>query len=443
MTKEQLINEFSKELSDGNGNLFIGAGISKPSKLPDWPALIRPFAQSIGIDNLDGKNLPLIAQYVINENTGNRGPFINAISRRLRKKYSPNKYHELLSRTNVKTIWTTNYDTLLEDSLVNHVKDVKITDDSISRGVPDFQVEIIKMHGCIVNSKREELVITEADYEDFFSNRPATAQRLKMDLLNKSFLFLGYGYGDVNIHNIMLEARRLSYNATRQHYMVMMNRKDVEFKLWCKNLKRSGINVVTINRYEELENILYQISLKSRGNSVFITGSHQAKNNRDAIRLGEMLAKIPEITLLDGQSTGIMRSAARAFMEKNIELKADVSKRLKIFPNPYAANSAFSNDMSLLPLLKQWRTPLLKASQIAVIFDGGMGTKAEVEIAKELGCIIIPFSNSKKQYTYGLLSDPDVVNRLEKISPFYCKKAKTGKLTIKDVFEVIKAVIKN
>src|SRR5438046_2463535 len=101
MTKEQLINEFSQELSEGNGNLFIGAGISKPSKLPDWQALMRPSARSINVDDLEGRNLPLIAQYVINENTGNRGPFINAISRRLRKKYSPNKYHELISKTNV------------------------------------------------------------------------------------------------------------------------------------------------------------------------------------------------------------------------------------------------------------------------------------------------------------------------------------------------------
>ena len=81
MYKEQFIREFSEELFEGNGVYFIGVGISKPSDLPDWRQLLQPFADRIGIVDLKDKDLPLVAQYIINDNTGNRGPFINAISK--------------------------------------------------------------------------------------------------------------------------------------------------------------------------------------------------------------------------------------------------------------------------------------------------------------------------------------------------------------------------
>jgi NAD-dependent SIR2 family protein deacetylase len=67
--------------------------------------------------------MPLMAQYVINEETGNRGPFINDISRKLRKSFSPNANHESIAKTNLKTIWTTNYDNLLEKAFANTIID--------------------------------------------------------------------------------------------------------------------------------------------------------------------------------------------------------------------------------------------------------------------------------------------------------------------------------
>lgn len=442
MTKEQFIKDFSEELFDGNGVFFIGAGISVPSNLPDWSDLIKPFASSIGIDDLKDKDLPLVAQYIINENSCNRGPFINAISKRLRKKFTPNKYHEYISRTNVSTIWTTNYDKLLEDVFVNHIKDVKINDDSISRIVPGSQIEIIKMHGCIYNSPKDEIVITESDYEDFFLKRPATAQRLKMDLLKKSFLFIGYGYRDLNIKNIILEARRLAYNSTRQHYMVLKNTNEPDFKHWCDNLKRVGINVITIDEHSELNDILEKLSLQSRGSSVFVTGSHMDKSNPDAQQLGELLATEESLILLDGQSTGVMRNNAKAFMERCIEINSDIVKRLKIFPNPYAANQSFSNDSSLLPLLKQWRLPLLKSAQIVVAFDGGMGTLAEIEKAKELGCLVIPFSRTESTVKK-CLDDNEICSKLDNIDQTYLQKARANQLQVHDVIEFIKKAIRH
>src|SRR5690606_6428024 len=130
---------------------------------------------------------------------------------------------------------------------------------------------------------------------------PAIAQRLRLDLLQKSFLFIGYGYGDSNIKNIINEARRLGANNTRQHYFITKDKKDnPEFELWCMNLRRYGIQVVKITEYENLRLILEILSLKSRGRSVFVTGSHNEKSNSDAVEIGKELGKKSGYILNDG-----------------------------------------------------------------------------------------------------------------------------------------------
>lgn len=438
----QFIEDYAEELVSGNAAYFVGAGISLDSYLPDWAGLIKPFTDKIGIKDLKGKDMPLMAQFVINEDNGNRGPFMNAISNKLRKSFSLNAYHESIAKTNLRTIWTTNYDNLLERAFENTAIDLKFNDEAISRNVPDTQIEIIKMHGCIFHSEMKDIVITQADYEDFFSNRPATAQRLRLDLLRKSFLFIGYGFGDANIKNIITEARRLAGNNTRQHYLITKDDKgNREFELWCINLRRYGIQVIKIEKYEDLDWILEELSLKSRGKSIFITGSHDTINDVEAEKLGIALAKEEGYILNDGQSTGLMRIASRAFMETMIGDKSDINKRMRFFPNPYAANPKFANDVSLLPLLKQWRTSLLRATHVMIAFDGGMGTAAEVEVALDMGSIVIPFFKDKDKDTWLLIDNKLIGDRLLIYDSDFISKVKKKDISYKDVLRLTHKIL--
>lgn len=439
---KQFIEDYSLELISGNAAYFIGAGISVDSDLPDWPSLLTPFAKKVGLNDLKGKDLPLIAQYIINDEAGNRGPFINSISAKLRKVFSLNLNHENIAKTNIKTIWTTNYDNLIEKAFSNHISDVKFNDDSLSTTTHNAEVEIIKMHGCIFNSHKDDIVITQSDYEDFFFKRPATVQRLRLDLLQKSFLFIGYGYGDPNIKNIITEARRLSGNNTRQHYLLTKDKKNPEFDLWCNNLRRYGIRVVKLNKYEDLTEILGVLSLKSRGNSVFITGSHNTKDDDDVLEIAKFLGGRNDIILNDGQSTGPMRIATGVFMETIINNKSDIGRRLRFFANPYAANPQFSDNLDLLPMLKQWRISLLKATAVIIVFDGGMGTIAEVEVALNMGCIVIPFFKDKNSKTWQILSNTLIKERLSKIHPNYITKVKTGEVKRSDVMDLVDNLFK-
>ena len=455
MNKDTLINKISDALYDGSGVIFVGSGISATSTKVDWFQLIKPLSDELDI-NIDNEHddLPTIAQYIVNDHTGNRGSLINSISKALNKNFPLNNYHKALASTKVSTIWTTNYDTLLERAFSEFLVDVKVNDDSISRNVIDSDIEILKIHGCISRSHHDEIIITQEDYEDFLENKPAIAQRLSNDLLNKSFLFIGYSYRDPNIRNIMLTARRLSKNDTQEHYLIMVKPKDENedtlkekekrLELWRKDLKRLGISTLLIDNYEELEETLFTVSHKSRGKTVYVTGSHE-DGCPIAHVLGNLLASETEMKLISGQSSGIGSDVVSAFMEECINKKYDINNRVQIFPNPYAANPSFSNDVTLLHDLKKCRAKLMSSTQVVVAFNGGIGTEAEIEVAKNMNCKIVPVVTSKENLDNSvikkLLEDTEIVERLKEIDVEYYEKLLLGSVSAEDVMKCVKKIL--
>jgi hypothetical protein len=351
----------------------------------------------------------------------------------------------------VSTIWTTNYDTFLERAFGEFSTDVKVSDKDITRKVSEYQVEIIKMHGCIDNSTHEEIVITQEDYEDFFINRPATTVRLKNDLLRKTFLFIGYSYRDPDLNNIMVEARRLSGKATQQHFMILKKEtnppKRQRQDLWCNNLKRVGLSCVLIDQWRELEGILSLIGQKSRGKTVYTVGSLETRESIFAKELGKELASLKDLILISGQAAGISNNVVCAFTEECINNKVDMNTRLRIFPNPYAADPGISDSYMLLPLLKKWRSRLLSSTQIVIVFDGETVTKAELEVARTLNCKIIPVfpveTNKDSDLVNELLVDQEILGFLHENFPDYLKKLTDFRVTVKDVVECVAKILES
>lgn len=448
--------EFSTSLAVGRGAIFVGSGISNPSNVPSWLRLLKEMARTrLNLEITQEDNLPLVAQYIVNQSNGNRGPLIQRFRESLAKPFPLNGYHAALARTNVNSLWTTNYDTILEDAFKrNFHVNVKVTDDAIARSVASSQIEIIKMHGCIEHSMQDDIVATQEDYEEFFARRPATAQRLGQDLLEKSFLFIGYSYGDSNINNILVKARRLGRKASRQHFIVLKRIKDKNREkqlalqarqdYWLGDLARVGIESCQIDHYVELQTFLDDLALRSRGNTVFVTGSHTRceSDSKHTKCLGELLANEDGLVLLDGQSEGTSRSVVSAYLERCIARREDIATRLRVFSNPYAANPSFSNDSSLLPTLEQWRSPLLRSAQIVVVYNGGIGTETEVKVARELGCRIVPVPEHAEDFPSRLLaSDSQLQHELASIDPDYLAKARARQVKPEDVVKCMQTIL--
>ncbi|MER9485063.1 SIR2 family protein [Mesorhizobium sp. M0563] len=443
---ENVVDSFSRAAFHGNAAWFVGAGTSRASNLSGWVDLLKPLGKELGVTVTADDDLPAIAQYSINKTSGNRGPIIQHLRQSLGGAARPNIYHHQIARSNVGTIWTTNYDQLVETALAQASLRyrVRVRESDMVELAEPGTTDVIKPHGSFGVSDPAEFVIASEDFEDYAYRRPATVARLQSNLLSKSFLFVGYGYGDPNIRTVLLEARRLSQRSSHMHFMLTAAHDAADLEkagrqeLWKADLARIGIKCVLLPDYAAIEQAVERIARRSRGPTVYVTGSHTSSNPL-ASDVGKLLAdpRQSRTILLDGQSAGISRDLLSAFQTACVDQQVDLNERLRFFPNPYSSNPKFSSDPRLLPLLKEWRSSLLRKAHSVLAFDGGMGTKAEVELAKELGCCIIPIPLSNTGSALSLLGDPQIADDLEKRAPGYVAKAMALNLNEADVVKCL------
>lgn len=160
-----------------------------------------------------------------------------------------------------------------------------------------------------------------------------------------------------------------------------------------------------------------------------MTGSHAGASSL-AAEVGRLVAAEPGLVLLDGQSSGVGLDAANAFGAECVQRHTDIRERIRYFPNPYSFNPSFANNPSLISTLKQWRVNLARAAHTVIVFDGGMGTDAEVEVARSMDCYIVPVFGGAGGTGDRLLNDHDIVSR---INPNYVSAALAGSATANDI----------
>lgn len=458
MDKKSFIDKIAAVMNNKNCDIFIGSGISSGSGLKSWEEFLKPLSKEIDIELSDYDDLPLIAQYIVNHNSGNR----NTINRRLidvfNKDYPLNNNHHVLSMMNVETIWTTNYDCLVEKSLEGKQVQVISSDAELGKPKTKNEIEVIKIHGSIKGNLKD-IVLTQEDYDKFSFNKPGLAHRLRNTLTEKSILFIGYGYRDPNIRNIMVEASKLINDKTLVHFIILKKPKihedetkldflqrETRFNLWVKELNRLGITDLQVDKYDEIPSVLEQINIASRGNNVFITGSHKDTEVNYFKSLGEELTNLNQLCLINGQSEGVGAYILNGFLNKLISDKIEIGEKILFYPNPYADNEKYSDDITLIPSLKKERARMLSQVKVFIPFSGGIGTRAEIEIAMENRCIVIPGIMNAESYTNGvisnLLEDNKIMNYLSDNIPEYYDILKNQRVpTRKDLIEAIEKVI--
>ena len=115
ISREELVKKFVKMLSINKATIFVGAGLSRASGYVDWKELLREPAESIGLDVDKEANFIEIAEMYV-QSRGNRGGFIQEIFNQLNKNVVESDSHYVLTNLPLTTIWTTNFDTLIEDT---------------------------------------------------------------------------------------------------------------------------------------------------------------------------------------------------------------------------------------------------------------------------------------------------------------------------------------
>lgn len=115
-----------------------------------------------------------------------------------------NSFKKFLSKT--KIILTTNYDSLIEDSIKSYSPDSKL---DVFIGQKGFLKdttgwsELYKVHGSV--KKPQSIVISEDDYNLFDKNSVLISAKIIASLIDAPIIFLGYSLTDINIRKIIAD----------------------------------------------------------------------------------------------------------------------------------------------------------------------------------------------------------------------------------------------
>ena len=207
VSESTFLREFTRELHNRNAAIFAGTGLSMTSGYVDWKGLLRNLITDLGLDPEQEDDLVTLAQYHCNQAGGNKARLTQTIFDHFGQTRTPTANHKLLARLPIYTYWTTNYDKLIEQSLVEakKVPDVKYTLRQLAVTRLDRDVVVYKMHGDVDHAS--DAIICKDDYEAYPLKMAAFVSALRGDLIEKTFLFLGFSFTDPNTDYILSRVR--------------------------------------------------------------------------------------------------------------------------------------------------------------------------------------------------------------------------------------------
>jgi len=422
--KETLLRDFGRALVERNGAFFIGAGMSRAAGFVDWRGLLKDIASDLGLDIDRETDLLSIAQFHENH-AGNRGKINQALLDEFTRGASPTLNHSLIATLPINLIWTTNYDTLIEDQLraVGRRPDVKHSESQLANRVSASDVTVLKMHGDI--TMPGDAVLTRDDYEGFGRKRQLFSEKLQGDLISQTFLFLGFSFTDPNIDYILSRVRVLLGKNVRNHFCVMRRPSlaaphdpvasaDFEYEsrrldLRIQDLKRYGIQTVLVDDFSEVTELLSDLNKASHSQEVFVSGSAHdyAPMGRDRLEgLCRLLGKEligSRFNIVNGFGLGVGGLVSLSAIESVYTTPGErLDDRVLFRPFPQEPPQG----MSLKDLWTKYRTDMISQAGHAVFIAGNKldsasgaainaaGVREEFEIAKSMGKTLIPIGAS-------------------------------------------------
>ena len=259
ITERELLEQYGSAACLGNTALFIGAGLSISAGYPPWSTLLDRSRKQAHIPS-GIKDLPLMAEYIQQTIPGGRDVLEgNILAMLVAVDRHPTLGHHWLSKLPIDDVWTTNYDTLLEQ-VIPEVSVVS-SDNDLQDHRRLQRRRIIKMHGSLTVDNPpgwlKSPVITRRDYEEYDIRNPRLWAALRATYLTKSMLFLGFSFTDPYIEVLLRLSRTLLNRGAPEHFTILRSPETPEAKrlhdLQVRDLETSGIAVCEVADYDALE----------------------------------------------------------------------------------------------------------------------------------------------------------------------------------------------
>lgn len=239
-------NMFRRKLNNQAGyTLLLGAGASISSGCPSWQQLCEKYCWDNSISIINGDAISTVKNFVKTTAINPVDLYISFAAYLKGHKPSTGYKHlsNLIAQGYFSTILTTNYDCLLETSLINQMdfEDIKIwvrgelNDEKIARSL-NFnipKVNIIKMHGDLATG-----IFFITDREN--SQIESTLKGMLGSILLKGMVVVGSNMQDNDILRTLTDSKCESlvyvnasdprkYNAVTQTHLSMLTDKEIDY----------------------------------------------------------------------------------------------------------------------------------------------------------------------------------------------------------------------
>lgn len=213
---KQYIKFLAKQLDRDKLIIFVGAGVSMNSGLPNWEQLVEPMVKELdlgeeGINQEDILKIPEMYYKTFEKNY-----YYECLNEIFSGVYFPNDIHKELKEMNLPCVITTNYDTLLEEEL-NEAYDYDVIkrDEDLAQSTKTKM--IIKMHGDLQN---RNIVLKESDYKVYEKTFPLISNFIKGLFTTNTILFIGYSLNDPNVKSSLKWIKDILKDDTKKAYLV-------------------------------------------------------------------------------------------------------------------------------------------------------------------------------------------------------------------------------
>lgn len=410
--KEVFIRKIANACKDNNLAIFLGAGMSIDAGLPSWKTLFEPLARELNIDiNCTNYQLYDISQFYANRFGKNN--LYKRIGMEINRIIKSSSALEELCTMQCNSIWTTNFDQVLENNLMKFGKITNVISkqtDLISCDL-NKNINIFKLNGDIRDI--QNAVITKADLEKYYENHEYFLAFFKRELITKTFLFLGYSFTDSLVLPCISELSRVFNDNQPHHYTILKKSLDVDFQNFVKDLEtRYQLEVLLVDDYSEIPSILKEINFLTNQKNVFISGSYENSNDLKLHEIDNLCKKVTQIlykngyTIVNGYGYKvgyyIAAEATRLMIEENV---ADYRKHLQMYP--------FDEHLANFDKTRHREFMISKANVSIFMYgsgniDGGMYEEYRIS-QKDPNRIIIPIGSTGG--TARIISD-DIKNNL-------------------------------
>ena len=255
--------------------LFTGAGTGIPAGLPDWNQLLGDLAAWAEVPEA---SLPrfnkmaavdraaIVAGKTSSERMGDE------IAKRMDVPHV-SLSHSLLASLPVTENVTLNYDECFENAAADAGAPV-----SVLPYEPAFGRWLLKLHGCIREGRRRDIVLTRGDYLDLGQHRASLTGLVQALLVTRHMLFVGFGLSDDHFHAVVHDVKRALAGTKRSSLgtVLLLDRDELQEQLWGGDLQYVAMSGEPAAAARELEVFLDQLLMVASTSDRHLFDAHYA-----------------------------------------------------------------------------------------------------------------------------------------------------------------------